>query len=50
MLDQEYHCCATVLPNSKEIAKEYYWTVGYRDLDTVMDKLPPELAQKLAPK
>jgi hypothetical protein len=34
--------------HTEEIAKEHYWTVEDSDLDNVIDKLTPDLSQKLA--
>jgi integrase len=44
------HIAASICGHTEEIAKEHYWTVEDSDLDNVIDKLTPDLSQKLAPK
>jgi len=42
------HIAASICGHTEEIAKEHYWTVEDSDLDNVIDKLTPDLSQKLA--
>ena len=44
------HIAASICGHTEEIAKEPYWTVEDADLDKVIEKLTPDLSQKLAPK
>ena len=44
------HLAGSICGHTEEIAKEHYWTVEDSDLDNVIDKLTPDLSQKLAPK
>ena len=42
------HIAASICGHTEEIAKEHYWTVEDADLDKVIEKLTPDLSQKLA--
>jgi integrase len=42
------HIAASICGHTEEIAKEHYWTVEDSDLDNVIEKLTPDLSQKLA--
>jgi integrase len=42
------HIAAAICGHTEEVAQEHYWTVEDSDLDNVIEKLTPDLSQKLA--